>query len=104
MKNPTIGERVRVYDSGISTTGGHLDGIISKIEGVSVCLDFGTPGSRWFDRRQCVRLVKKKNPRQWWINLRGVSNWIDNPDGTTLRTTPPGNFPGKWIRVREVKK
>lgn len=102
MKNPKVGEKVRVYYSE-----GCMEGKITKVANNAIKLadDTGTLG--WYHRRQCVRLVPKKRmefwiPRSWNGENLGL---LRDKGNAWLEVVPPDyDDKARYIHVREVKK
>jgi len=96
MKNPKIGERVRAYFGGVSLVG-EIDSVDGDIVKVS---DKGITIGR-YDRRQCVRLVKKKR-REYWIVTSEARAWsVYGSYNDAYECVGVGE---DIIHVREVKK
>lgn len=102
MKNPKIGERVRAYDN--DTIVGGYSGSITKVDGDCVFVN----DIRWFDRRQCVRLAKKKY-REFWIarhfdcNVRDYV-YLCEPAGTEHTALCHVACRLEFTHVKEVRK
>lgn len=101
MKNPKIGEWVRAYDN--FQVRWHSDGKVTSVNADRIQLD----EKAWYDRRQCVRLVKKKR-REFWVVKHSCS--IEAPlvydykPGQSSYICPSSVCAVDVIHVREVKK
>jgi hypothetical protein len=95
MKNPRIGERVRAY-TGFSSVVGQIICVEGNIVKIGKTGDFDC-----YDRRQCVRLVKKKR-REYWIVAPVDKAWTVY--GSRYDADECTGEGVNIIHVREVKK
>lgn len=96
MKNPKVGERVKVYwNNGASDI---LE--IANVEGDFVYFHGGMVPTV-VDRRQCVRLVKKKR-REFWIIASDLREW--KVCGSYRDACEEVSLSEEIIHLREVRK
>lgn len=97
MKNPKVGERVKVY-AGIAD---FTDVIKEVKEDFLLIGNFG-----WFSRRQCVRIVPK-NRMEFWIpkewNSENIAMLREQGNEWLMIAPPDNGSRSRYIRVREVK-
>jgi hypothetical protein len=88
-----VGDRVRVYRyHGGAEIG---DALVTHVKNDDV--EYGDYGAHF---KQC-RLLKKREAREWWVhtadfesNKKSIPMWYEK--------WKMDDFPGKWIKVREV--
>lgn len=104
MKNPKIGEKINVYVQGEKLL--KKTSIISVSDDAITVLDL-QGALRTFDRRQCVRLIKKER-REWWVAI--PKDHLRRPvcfKQKTQTSLTDGNeyeIPiAEWVLVKEVR-
>lgn len=103
MKELKVGERIRIYYA----VGAPVVGIVTEIKGDIVYFKTKEARNCFAHRKQC-RLLKKKEPREWWVNVfkdDPTQAYIHNSKDTAIamRTNSLGVVcEAETILVREV--